>query len=465
MKLLDVHFLNFRLFKDYRIELGIESTLLIGDNGTGKTSVLSGLRRSLSFLFAANAKYPKKLTSSSHANVRGMQMWDAFYDAKSRTFSYPICVEAKATYVGETLEWALKKESESGKYYSTLYKEAQKSVLEKFNEEPMSFELPVLAYFSDSYPHAQAGIGTHAKKVVGRESLPRDFGYYGWDDRNSNIELWFKRFLHISQKNRDLKSKEEQKIQLNVEVHEDTEPYDKRKQQFVNEINTITKAFAAFTQPINEKLESAIHEIVGLGAYQPIDDKSYELQFFYKNAAAEFYTALPQGYKRLYSIVFDIAYRSFILNGDRETEGVVLIDEVDMHLHPNLQKEVIQRFKNAFPKVQFIFTTHSPVVLNHFKVDERNKLLRLDGPEKGKPTDLQHAFGLDYAHVIRELMKGVPSPQEVEKLITSLVFLESKGYRNEANNIRDELLNRFPDKNLPSALDDEIKRRIAFNTP
>ena len=464
MRLKEVRFTNFRLFSDYVVQLGEKSTVLIGDNGAGKTSVLSGVRRALSFLFASNNKYPKTLTGSSHVNVRGMQMWDANYNSSNRTFDYPICISAYAQIENERSEWTLKKKTEKGKYYSSLYQEAQSKILSPFNSDPSSFPLPVLAYFSDSYPHAQAGVGSHAKKVVGKENLPRDFGYYGWDDRNSNIELWFKRFLYTSQKIRDLKAKEEQLLLLNYEVREASGIYEKRKHQFESEIDAISKAFTAFTKPIDETLEPAIKEVVSIGAYQPIDDKKYELQFFYNDVSAEFYKALPQGHKRLYSIVFDIAYRSFIINGTKEPEGIVLIDEIDMHLHPNLQKEVIQRFKNAFPKVQFLFTTHSPVVLNHFKVDDRNKLLRLDGPDKGSPTDLQHAFGLDYDHVIRDLMHGVPSPQEVDKLITSLVFLESKGYKNEARNIRNELLNRFPDRRLPAALEEEVERRIAFNT-
>lgn len=49
------------------------------------------------------------------------------------------------------------------------------------------------------------------------------------------------------------------------------------------------------------------------------------------------FEALPTGYRRLYSIVLDLAYRAFLLNRNVEVEpyGCVLIDEVDLHLHPS----------------------------------------------------------------------------------------------------------------------------------
>ena len=68
-------------------------------------------------------------------------------------------------------------------------------------------------------------------------------------------------------------------------------------------------------------------------------------------------------------MVADIAYRMAVLNPQLldhildETLGVVLIDEVDMHLHPEWQKRIMADLHYIFPKVQFIVTTHSPSVL------------------------------------------------------------------------------------------------------
>lgn len=78
-------------------------------------------------------------------------------------------------------------------------------------------------------------------------------------------------------------------------------------------------------------------------------------------------TDLSAGYQALIWMVLDIAYRMAVLNPflkERiaETRGIVLIDELDMHLHPKWQWKVIRALKGTFPNVQFIASTHSPIL-------------------------------------------------------------------------------------------------------
>jgi predicted ATP-binding protein involved in virulence len=79
---------------------------------------------------------------------------------------------------------------------------------------------------------------------------------------------------------------------------------------------------------------------------------------------------LSDGIRNMIGMVADIAFRATKLNphlgamAAKETTGVVLIDEVDMHLHPEWQQVVLQSLTEAFPQMQFIVTTHSPQVLS-----------------------------------------------------------------------------------------------------
>ena len=79
---------------------------------------------------------------------------------------------------------------------------------------------------------------------------------------------------------------------------------------------------------------------------------------------------LSDGYKSMISLVADIAYRMAVLNpqflGDvcKNTDGVVLIDEIDLHLHPAWQQRVLEDLRAIFPKVQFIVSAHAPAVIN-----------------------------------------------------------------------------------------------------
>lgn len=85
---------------------------------------------------------------------------------------------------------------------------------------------------------------------------------------------------------------------------------------------------------------------------------------------------LSDGYRNIIGMVADIAYRCIKLNphlGEKavkDTPGIVLIDELDLHLHPNWQRRIVNDLKKAFPKIQFIATTHSPFIVQSLKSDE-----------------------------------------------------------------------------------------------
>lgn len=84
---------------------------------------------------------------------------------------------------------------------------------------------------------------------------------------------------------------------------------------------------------------------------------------------------LSDGYKCTISLIADIAYRMAILNPQlldkvlTETEGIVLIDEVDLHLHPTWQKRILKDLLDIFPRVQFIVSTHAPEVIISVRSD------------------------------------------------------------------------------------------------
>lgn len=87
-----------------------------------------------------------------------------------------------------------------------------------------------------------------------------------------------------------------------------------------------------------------------------------------KDGASLSVRQLSQGEKSLFALVVDIAQRLIILNPSLENPlqgcGVVLIDEIDLHLHPEWQQKVVPNLLNTFPNLQFIITTHSPQVLS-----------------------------------------------------------------------------------------------------
>ncbi len=77
---------------------------------------------------------------------------------------------------------------------------------------------------------------------------------------------------------------------------------------------------------------------------------------------------LSQGEKSLMTLVGDIARRLAMMNpslaSPLEGDGIVLIDEVDLHLHPKWQRSLLERLTTTFPGCQFVVTTHSPLVVS-----------------------------------------------------------------------------------------------------
>ena len=94
-------------------------------------------------------------------------------------------------------------------------------------------------------------------------------------------------------------------------------------------------------------------------------DEGYKLSINFKNGKSILLQDLPAGYRRLFSIVMDMAYRSYILNQGKEAKGIAIIDEIDLHLHPALEQVVLEAFLKTFPQMQYIVSTHSAAVISN----------------------------------------------------------------------------------------------------
>jgi predicted ATP-binding protein involved in virulence len=107
------------------------------------------------------------------------------------------------------------------------------------------------------------------------------------------------------------------------------------------------------------------------------------------------------------------------LNGSKQeraiidTSGVVMIDELDLHLHPNWQRHVVSDLKNAFPNIQFVATTHSPFIVQSLAKDELINL-DLESGEEGLESDPTN-YGIED---VAEIEMGV------ENVARSEVFAE-----------------------------------------
>lgn len=132
---------------------------------------------------------------------------------------------------------------------------------------------------------------------------------------------------------------------------------------------------------------------------------------------------LSDGERGLLALVFDLTRRLAIANPELDdplTDGsaVVMIDEIELHLHPRWQREVLGRLMFVFPNCQFIVTTHSPMVLGEAKA----RCIRFLEYQDGKviATTPQEAYGMDANRVLQELMGSPVRNQKIEQKLQEL---------------------------------------------
>lgn len=333
---------NFRGFADKDIAFPERFSVIIGDNGTGKTAVLealalaigSGLNSAgvaspilhlgdLRMIFAGGTDQQIQLPS-------GMAVRFIFSDGHEQNWSYALKQYTDLKHLGSMVV-------ENGELLA-------KQIFGNSTEK-----LPVVAYFGTGRLWAE-----HSEPI--EESVTGDRIQMGYRDALSpvssiiNFRVWFRDMLYNAN---TLRTPEEMTL---VQLLKDAIT------EMVPDWQSVDYDFAR-------------RDIVGIRQ----TESGPELMPF---------SLLSDGYRNMIGMVADIAYRCIRLNPHlgaeaiKEAEGVILIDEIDLHLHPNWQRSVVGDLKRIFPKLQFVATTHSPFIVQSL---ENAELIDLNGKEMSSP--------------------------------------------------------------------------------
>ena len=153
---------------------------------------------------------------------------------------------------------------------------------------------------------------------------------------------------------------------------------------------------------------------------------------------------LSDGYKRLVNIVLDVAIRCALLNRVKYgvdsyayTHGTVVTDEIDEHLHPSLQQRVLKVLQHNFPQIQFIVTTHAPMVISSVESRPENVVYRLwyDHDELRFLHEEIHSYGLDANLILEEQMHVGSRDEEVQRIVDQANALLYKRLLDEAGQV------------------------------
>ena len=149
--------------------------------------------------------------------------------------------------------------------------------------------------------------------------------------------------------------------------------------------------------------------------------KEEDLVFEFKDGKSLPLSNLSEGQRIVASLVTDLCIRISLLNphlngNARElTSGVVLIDEIDLHLHPKWQKTIVPNLAELFPKIQFILTSHSPFIIQSLEGVNGAKIINLDNEDR--PDDYSYQRYRSIEDIAEDVM-DVVMPQRSERYMT-----------------------------------------------
>ena len=171
---------------------------------------------------------------------------------------------------------------------------------------------------------------------------------------------------------------------------------------------------------------------------RPTDEKSSRLLINQGRIALDV-GQLSDGERGVLALVLDLARRLSQANpslDDPLSEGhaVVLIDEIDLHLHPKWQRQIVHKLTATFPRCQFIATTHSPQVIG--EVPHERIHIMADGDVYRPPC----SFGIDSSRVLEEIMDTDPRSAEVKELLSDVSQVIGKEEFGRARGIVGQLV-------------------------
>lgn len=453
---------NFKCYdsSEHFIEFGNDLTVIIGQNGVGKTVLLNAVKKAVSIILARDCRKGVNFIGDA-LNIRQniIKNEDARYNLDfsegSEDYEFPVVLTCNGNIRGNKMKWYIEKQDKEH-HSSMTFREALDVFLAPPNDGKAYPKYPILCYFSHCFPHVRNNLAKYKKDILYNksENPERRAGYYHWDEDSRDLHLWKTMFVNAYKKLNDTILG----IVVTEKLLSQTSPKDKNRQvlerrmeglvRAQKEIDYVSGVLKDFTHAIQNYDNDSIEiESISVGHYVNNAGKDVDsLKIAFCNGEYRYFDMLPEGHKRIFSIVFEIAYRHYILNRklvlDDEAcplEGIVIIDEVELHLHPSLAEEVIQRLRRTFPCVQFIITTHSPMIVSNVYNDgQQVRVLRLNRNQEFILAE--DCFGAEYSDTLVMSMGAYNSMRYIQILRQRYLDAAMQENKGEMLSVRQDLI-------------------------
>lgn len=397
MKIEKLELNNFRCFEHINFELHPRMNVMVGINGTGKTALLEAIRIFIGAIFCELDKIENKISTPSIA--------DDDVSLHNLEQQYPVKITGEISIDNELLSitkpsWDRILERYGGKTKFGPSKDAKSlsKNIQSIIREGKNTAIPIIAYYStDRYKKEKRNTGLEADGSRLR-------GYYNALDTTTNI--WF--FLNMI------------KTETLWELQEGKESI----------VLSIVRKIITSCVPDCKEIK---HDI-----------KQDKLIITQANGEKVPFTSLSDGVRNVLSLAMELALRCYLLNpslGEEApsmTPGIVLIDEIDLHLHPEWQLHILNDLTSVFNQIQFIVTTHAPLVLSTLK----------DGEIFSIADRKLYNFPNQYMRRPEEILKDMDTDlgsESADKTLADyrLLIEEGKGKSEEAVILRKKLEGLF----------------------
>lgn len=412
MKLTSIHLQNYRAHQDLSVEFNGAFNVVAGVNGSGKTSLLRGISETLSgALQGTVAGGPLGDPDCAYISTSHI---DGRYRFEPR---FPVTATLEGHVSQGDFTLTVKKDNEVA-HPAVLGESPVRKMISPGaggDTGASAVTLPILAFYraNRQWVSKPSQVMTAATEKVSRLD-----GYQQWQDAATSVSA----------------------LQHWV-IAKCLERYQRSSEtgQRFHEINDDELAL------VNAALCAAIEEIGALR--YDMQQKSLLVEWHHGEGDIQktvSFDNLSDGQRALICLVADIARRICLLNPHlgknvvEQTPGVVLIDELDVHLHPRWQRRIVTGLKATFPAVQFIATSHSPQILGELHPEE---IILLREHDTAQP---QVSYGLDSSQVLDEIMGASSRNIEVESKLKQLFVDIENNQLGTARHLLGQLTEQAP---------------------
>lgn len=399
MKIKRIKIENLKSIESFEFTCNENINVFLGLNGAGKSTILQAISYCLSWYIA------RIKSTKSNGNIIGDK--DIRLGASEAILSIEINNDISWTLIKQKKYSKLKTSNKSNFTELTSY-------IESLLIDGMPKFLPVIAFY---------GVNRVVSEIPSRFKSKHELDVFSTYNDSLSAGANFRSFFEWFKEREDLEN----------ERYRNDSSFEKD-----NQLEAVRKAIITILPQYKDiRIQRNPREIIVTK-----DDKKFNIE------------QLSDGEKCYITLIGDIARRLAIANPLSDNplsgEGIILIDEIELHLHPSWQTEVVSKLRSTFPNCQFFITTHSPLVVSEIRNFDDEKLIAL---QNGKEiTSTKKPYGKTVESILNYYfnLNTVRNNEVQEKfdLLDSLLFennYKSEKYDQAINWLKEHIGNNDKD--------------------